>query len=482
MYTAEKNRSAHTQLTLMCQQVELGKDFNTIRRCIVGTVTKVAATIGSSTLTKKTYDLSKDALDRRGGGGGSHASTAVKLALDTSDPQWSNPAFFPQEFQAFAFSTNLGSLQEMISGTFDNSKRALDCLMHDKPFAEGSMRYAMYAKTASSSLRLVAKKFKSTSLGIEYLEDDMRAQSLCKAFALEFSNLPVPYNFDFLCTVLLMSRDMVKPESTASTHKTAFFSLEPYLGKVSDYVKYNSNFGYVLEDGDSKELSDAAQAFSHFTFERSKGQILVADLQGLNQTLTDPVIHTRNRTLFKLLGGNLGVEGFKAFFMAHVCNSTCKALQLKSNRENFLNPGLSFFEDWNSLIVKRHEAFYCCSNKLCGKMVKIMVASPSTATETASRGSSPVSVARVGMVTDSVWCSLCKEQLKSEAEAACNHDGCKSVFTYCPFEYEALLVDVPRKCKAHRTSTSMSSKIAGAEMSVSRRSVAAEGMGGRKVF
>lgn len=43
-----------------------------------------------------------------------------------------------------------------------------------------------------------------------------------------------------------------------------------------DYIKYNSNSGYVDET-----LRATPQAFSHFTFERSAHQLIVVDVQGL---------------------------------------------------------------------------------------------------------------------------------------------------------------------------------------------------------
>ncbi|KAK3956950.1 kinase-like domain-containing protein [Pseudoneurospora amorphoporcata] len=52
----------------------------------------------------------------------------------------------------------------------------------------------------------------------------------------------------------------------------------------------------------------AAQAFSHFTFERSRGRFLVCDLQGVGNTMTDPAVHTLDPYRFSLSQTNLGVE------------------------------------------------------------------------------------------------------------------------------------------------------------------------------
>ena len=55
------------------------------------------------------------------------------------------------------------------------------------------------------------------------------------------------------------------------------------------YVKYNSNGGFVLDDEAHRQTP---QAFSHFTFERSGHELIVADVQGVGDLYTDPQIHT----------------------------------------------------------------------------------------------------------------------------------------------------------------------------------------------
>lgn len=85
------------------------------------------------------------------------------------------------------------------------------------------------------------------------------------------------------------------------------------------------------------------QAFSHFTYEKSKRQLMVVDLQGVLTAktdgtklyeLTDPVIHkrrsNRNRTMKKWSFGRTdrGEKGMKAFFETHKCTDACKFLGL----------------------------------------------------------------------------------------------------------------------------------------------------------
>ncbi|KAL7459018.1 hypothetical protein ACHAWC_010876 [Mediolabrus comicus] len=96
-------------------------------------------------------------------------------------------------------------------------------------------------------------------------------------------------------------------------------------------------------EGDYNNLKDAyfPQAFSHFSYERSSGNFMVVDLQGVLTVkdngstvyeLTDPVIHQHepNNSKKKWNFGRTdrGTDGMKAFFETHVCNDACRLLGL----------------------------------------------------------------------------------------------------------------------------------------------------------
>jgi hypothetical protein len=50
-----------------------------------------------------------------------------------------------------------------------------------------------------------------------------------------------------------------------------------------DYIKYNNNCGFVEgADAEDERVRDTPQAFSHFTFEYTKGQKIVVDIQGVS--------------------------------------------------------------------------------------------------------------------------------------------------------------------------------------------------------
>ncbi len=94
------------------------------------------------------------------------------------------------------------------------------------------------------------------------------------------------------------------------------------------------------------------QAFSHFTYEASKKNFMVVDLQGvLKQNtdgtsvyhLTDPAIHKQKKKKFRswTFGRtDRGEKGMKAFFRTHQCNNLCKLLGLEErhvSRDSFVD-------------------------------------------------------------------------------------------------------------------------------------------------
>jgi hypothetical protein len=95
------------------------------------------------------------------------------------------------------------------------------------------------------------------------------------------------------------------------------------------YKKFSNNAGFVNFDDPALTL----QAFSHWTYERTNGNMIVVDLQGIdigdNQTylLTDPCIHSTD--LMRFGRTNLGTPGIKRFFQTHLCNVICHALKLQ---------------------------------------------------------------------------------------------------------------------------------------------------------
>jgi hypothetical protein len=96
------------------------------------------------------------------------------------------------------------------------------------------------------------------------------------------------------------------------------------------FKKYTSNNGWIADAGWAGE---AMEAFSHYTYHRSGGSMIVCDLQGRyrhdvrNQAkcrfeLTDPAICSRSRSYGVT---DLGEKGIDTFFANHVCNQFCSS-------------------------------------------------------------------------------------------------------------------------------------------------------------
>jgi len=139
--------------------------------------------------------------------------------------------------------------------------------------------------------------------------------------------------------------ERVKPSGAATIEFAEVFLLQylektgvPYCAVETElkgvWLKYNNNSGMVrrstYDSGDQEH--DIIQCFSHWTFERSGGRMLVVDCQGTfnaasnSYLLTDPAIHCGDYTRFG--GTNLGHEGIKKFFKTHECNKYCRQMSL----------------------------------------------------------------------------------------------------------------------------------------------------------
>eukprot|EP00980_Cylindrotheca_fusiformis_P007230 scaffold1525_cov142-Cylindrotheca_fusiformis.AAC.30 len=100
---------------------------------------------------------------------------------------------------------------------------------------------------------------------------------------------------------------------------------------IRDFRKFTSNGGWI---GDTSNWRvQCMEAFTHFTYAESRGQLIVCDLQGrykLNRysrgksrfELGDPAICSRRRVYGPT---DLGEKGIDSFFANHVCSSYCKS-------------------------------------------------------------------------------------------------------------------------------------------------------------
>eukprot|EP00667_Euglena_gracilis_P009117 EG_transcript_9254 len=172
-------------------------------------------------------------------------------------------------------------------------------------FSEGAMRAAhhmLLLHPDGRRERMVAKRQKDGRGGPEVYDSDVVMQSACQAVAQAFNARRPIKRVDFIDTFVIQRPDQ------------SWWAVETFLpGK---YVKYNNNWGYV-----DKDARNTPQAFSHFSYQYTKGRMMVVDIQGVGDRYTDPQIHTVDGCGFG--GGNCGAEGMAKFLETHWCNSIC---------------------------------------------------------------------------------------------------------------------------------------------------------------
>jgi hypothetical protein len=118
-----------------------------------------------------------------------------------------------------------GTLNDMMEDdeNINMSITELTIKKRHKPFAQGAMRVAAYARTKNSTNKFVVKSFKKNGKKLAHLAEDMRVQALCKAFALEFSALVGPESsLDFIVTTCLRGK-------ARRSGKEEHLSLEPLI-------------------------------------------------------------------------------------------------------------------------------------------------------------------------------------------------------------------------------------------------------------
>lgn len=192
----------------------------------------------------------------------------------------------------------------------------IEVKVHPEPFARGAMRECFRLKKLptignkdwKTAQNYVAKKYMN-EVDRRVIFEDVKLQMDAKLWAEEFNRYHPPKKIDIMQMCII---EMIDGENQ-------FYHLEHFI--EGDYIKYNSNSGFVSDD-----FRLTPQAFSHFTFERSGHQMIVVDIQGVGDLYTDPQIHTALGTDYG--DGNLGTRGMALFFRSHECNDICHSLCL----------------------------------------------------------------------------------------------------------------------------------------------------------
>ncbi len=195
-------------------------------------------------------------------------------------------------------------------------------------FNEGAMRTAHGLQDEHISQHLVAKVYKKPSdRQVKNYQMDAQIQTIAKGLAKEFSKHP-----QSLAAIDFISVSYYELLDRRDDDQFKYFAAEPYM--TGSYVKYINNGGFVAHPASSvvppqqEEVSKIAQAFSHFSWQHTSARLHVVDLQGVDNILTDPQIHSKQGG--GMLGkGDIGHWGSAMFFRTHICNDYCRALALR---------------------------------------------------------------------------------------------------------------------------------------------------------
>ncbi|XP_062497626.1 transient receptor potential cation channel subfamily M member 6 isoform X3 [Pezoporus occidentalis] len=132
----------------------------------------------------------------------------------------------------------------------------------------------------------------------------------------------IPYTPRFLEVFLIYCRSA-----------NQWLTIEKYM--TGEFRKYNNNNGDEITP--SSLLEELMLAFSHWTYVYTRGELLVLDLQGVGENLTDPsVIKPEDKKSGKMVFGpaNLGEGAIRNFITKHRCNSCCRRLKLPDLRSD----------------------------------------------------------------------------------------------------------------------------------------------------
>ncbi|XP_058667772.1 transient receptor potential cation channel subfamily M member 7 [Ammospiza caudacuta] len=178
-------------------------------------------------------------------------------------------------------------------------------------------------------------------LCLREIQQQRAAQKLTFAFN-QMKPKSIPYSPRFLEVFLLYCHSAGQ-----------WFAVEECM--TGEFRKYNNNNGDEIIP--TNMLEEVMLAFSHWTYEYTRGELLVLDLQGVGENLTDPsVIKAGEKRSYDMVFGpaNLGEDAIKNFRAKHHCNSCCRKLKLPDLKRNDYTPDKIIFpqDDASELTIQ----------------------------------------------------------------------------------------------------------------------------------
>ena len=198
-------------------------------------------------------------------------------------------------------------------------------------FAEGRFRRA-YMGTYTTPWEKFGQKCVVKELKESYtwkatdwdstVEVHREAQRLAEGFNQYIQCLKINYPIKF--TDIAVNR--VTSRLDYGTPKlNEYVVVEDYI--PGDFKKWCNNYGYISAE---VSFAKAMPAFAHWSWWYTKGEKMIADLQGVRSdngyTLTDPVLMSGSVDGRQYGCTDTGIEGIAMFFLNHKCNELCNNL------------------------------------------------------------------------------------------------------------------------------------------------------------
>ena len=274
--------------------------------------------------------------------------------IEGTKPKWDNLSNykFNSICHSFFIPKDRNSYLDWKSPFIKMSNIPCEVTLADFPFSEGAMRYAFYMKDLTLNQNMVGKlnkTIKRQENNLDHLSKDILSITICQHIAYDFNNRIIDFIPDSRLLINFVHAyiyELIDYNSNPEIKKGLLPSHQQFIAVENfiegEYNKYNNNAGWINDN--LNETSLIAQAFSHFSWQITRGYLMIVDLQGVNGVLTDPQIHCLNQKKFGK--GNLGYVGIMKFFMTHICNGYCKKLELIHPRKFVeINQKYEFFID-----------------------------------------------------------------------------------------------------------------------------------------
>ena len=300
--------------------------------------------------------------------------------------------------------------------------------INDKPFSAGAMRFAFYMKDLELNQKLVAKipKIIDDSYNPTQMMRDIEALFICTHIINEFNDRIISFLPDN--NMLMNFVNGFIYEVLDDNFPFKFWWGENFID--GNYEKFNNNAGW--ESKNLQQTSLAAHALSHFSWQYTRGYLMIVDLQGGCGSLTDPQIHCIEKKRFGK--GNLGIFGIVKFFVSHNCNYFCEKLNLVNPQNNIKDETLeenvsAFFLNKITKPMKNELLYKLCD--LCRKPYQIY-----SETYYFNRRKFP-----------ELYCKFCEQEKNREMkEGKCCEESCQKTFKYSVFWFKMKRTDAPIRC------------------------------------